>query len=82
QRFTSLSYNKRPHVDVGLAMSTMVGYALDGMLSRCRTATCGQKKIASDFCLLEDCSLRAWKVLRDHQPPYHERIGFTRADSE
>lgn len=60
----------------------MDGYAFGGMLSRCRTAACGQKKIASDFCLLEDCSLRARKVLRDHLSPYHERIGFTRAEGE
>ena len=44
-----MSCNGRPHGDVRLAVRAMDGYAFGGMLSRCRTAACGQKKIASDF---------------------------------
>ena len=37
------------------------------------------KKISRQTsCLLEDCSLRARKVLRDHVAPYHGRISRAR----
>ena len=40
---------------------------------------CAAKKRSRQTpCLLEDCSLRARKVLRDHVSPYHERISQAR----
>jgi hypothetical protein len=59
-------------------MSSMDGYAFGGMLSTCRPAAWGQKKIASAFVSPEDCSLQARKVLRDLLSPYHEPIGQAR----
>src|SRR6478736_5943125 len=38
-----------PHDFVGLVMRAMGNEAFGGVLSSCRTAACGQKKIASDF---------------------------------
>lgn len=59
-------------------MSTMGVVMPRRMLSRCRTAACGQKKSRQTSCLLEDCGLRAWKVLRDDMSPYHEHVDHAR----
>src|SRR4029077_6427981 len=37
-----------------------------------------KKRSRQTSCLLEDCSLRARKVLRDHVAPYHGRISQAR----
>ena len=52
--------------------------AFGGVLSSCRTAACGQKKIASDFVSAGGLQPPCTKGLSDHVAPYHGRISHAR----
>ena len=60
-------------------MRAMYGYALGGVLSRCRTAACGQKKIAYDFVSSGGLQPPNTEGLMRSTAPYHEHIGHARS---